>query len=361
MQRIKQVSFITLFISMLVIPMVLTLPRVIGFAVPETKSVLNGELTRVFEKFVDDENALKTLSKNLWAAIDYTLFNEGRQGVVIGTKAWLFTDEEIDPVRHSEMNYANNLHTIFDVQHTLAQKQIKLLLVIVPAKARIYADYLPHNTHPDAAHQALFQRVQHDVKNAGIASSDALPALLTAREHEQVFLRTDTHWTAYGASVVADTVATFIKQAHWINTNKQHYRTTIHEQKKHQGDLLNYVPLSPWFDFMNPFSDFVTVQKTTMITDENAANENTLFADARLAVTLVGSSYSANPLWNFTGALQQAIGTELMNVAKEGQGPVKPMLDYLQSDDFHNNPPQVVLWEFPERYLLMSPASNDKK
>ncbi|MGE8477298.1 MAG: alginate O-acetyltransferase AlgX-related protein, partial [Pseudomonas shirazensis] len=37
-------------------------------------------------------------------------------------------------------------------------------------------------------------------------------------------------------------------------------------------------------------------------------------------------------------------------------GPLLPMLKYLQSDAFKDAPPQVVVWEFPERYL---PMKND--
>ena len=32
------------------------------------------------------------------------------------------------------------------------------------------------------------------------------------------------------------------------------------------------------------------------------------------------------------------------------------MLAYLKSDAFKNNPPQVLIWEFPERYL---PVDNE--
>ncbi|MNW22646.1 hypothetical protein D3C71_2242680 [compost metagenome] len=31
------------------------------------------------------------------------------------------------------------------------------------------------------------------------------------------------------------------------------------------------------------------------------------------------------------------------------------MLKYLQSDAFKDSPPQLVIWEFPERYLPMAP------
>ena len=76
---------------------------------------------------------------------------------------------------------------------------------------------------------------------------------------------------------------------------------------------------------------------------------------------LIGSSYSANSLWNFTGALQEALSREVVNFASEGKGPVLPMLDYLMSEDFTGKPPRLVIWEFPERYLPVDyPYPNGK-
>ncbi|MDH4559005.1 hypothetical protein E8F11_28195 [Pseudomonas sp. BN417] len=37
------------------------------------------------------------------------------------------------------------------------------------------------------------------------------------------------------------------------------------------------------------------------------------------------------------------------------QRPLLPMLKYLQTDAFRDSPPQLVIWEFPERYLPMAP------
>lgn len=81
-----------------------------------------------------------------------------------------------------------------------------------------------------------------------------------------------------------------------------------------------------------------------------------MFADKQIPVALVGTSYSANPHWNFLGALQQALRSDVANYAEDGHGPLLPMLKYLQSDAFKNAAPQVVVWEFPERYL---PMKND--
>jgi alginate O-acetyltransferase complex protein AlgJ len=69
-------------------------------------------------------------------------------------------------------------------------------------------------------------------------------------------------------------------------------------------------------------------------------------------VALIGTSYSANPNWNFVGALQQALRSDVVNYAEDGHGPILPMLSYLQSDAFKNSPPQVLIWEFPNVICL---------
>ena len=81
-----------------------------------------------------------------------------------------------------------------------------------------------------------------------------------------------------------------------------------------------------------------------------------LFANTEVPVALIGTSYSANPNWNFVGALKQALRSDVINDSKDGHGPILPMLAYLKSDAFKNTPPQVLIWEFPERYL---PVDNE--
>ncbi|MGH8464554.1 MAG: alginate O-acetyltransferase AlgX-related protein, partial [Pseudomonas sp.] len=90
-----------------------------------------------------------------------------------------------------------------------------------------------------------------------------------------------------------------------------------------------------------------------------ADSGDALFADTEIPVALVGTSYSANPHWNFLGALQQALRSDVVNYAEDGHGPLLPMLKYLQSDAFKASAPQVLIWEFPERYLPMKSDLSD--
>jgi len=109
------------------------------------------------------------------------------------------------------------------------------------------------------------------------------------------------------------------------------------------------------FSNMLPKPDELQKRSTDPVAGE-AAGGDALFADSDIPVGLVGTSYSANPHWNFLGALRESLHSDVVNYAEEGHGPILPMLKYLQSDGFKNSPPQVLVWEFPERYL---PMKND--
>lgn len=85
-------------------------------------------------------------------------------------------------------------------------------------------------------------------------------------------------------------------------------------------------------------------KRTTRPVDAEGDAGDALFADKQIPVALVGTSYSANPHWNFLGALQQALRSDVANYAEDGHGPLLPMLKYLQSDAFKNAAPQVVVW-----------------
>ena len=68
-------------------------------------------------------------------------------------------------------------------------------------------------------------------------------------------------------------------------------------------------------------------------------------------MALVGTSYSANPLWNFDGFLKEELEADVLNVADERMGPFETMQKYLKDEALETNPPKLIIWEVPERYL----------
>jgi alginate O-acetyltransferase complex protein AlgJ len=135
----------------------------------------------------------------------------------------------------------------------------------------------------------------------------------------------------------------------------QQFVTETVQTRSHQGDLTRFLPLAPLFESLMPQADRLQQRETHAA----EAGGDDLFGDSDLPVALVGTSYSANPSWNFAGALREHLQRDLANYAEEGGGPLVPMLKYLQSEELKNDPPQLVIWEFPERYLPMTSDFTD--
>ncbi|MCK2150369.1 alginate O-acetyltransferase [Marinobacter alexandrii] len=319
---------------------------------------VNGELARDVESHYDDGFPVRELGTNLWAAINYTLFREGRPGVTVGEQGWLFTDEELFLGAETPAVIDRNLERVQAVAEHLRSEGVPLALLVVPSKARLYSEKLG-DLQPVPEMRALYQRFLTQMQPAPVVAPDLLPNLADARfKGTQVFLRTDTHWTPAGADVFARSAATAIQQAFsgqaWGDTE---FKTSLGETRKHEGDLLTYLPLEPLFPDLGPDPETVT-ERSTAPADDGSTSAESLFAETTADVVLVGTSYSANPLWDFPGALKRHLGRDLINVSDEGQGPFQPMTEYLRSDEFRNHPPELVIWEFPERYLAQPVQSE---
>jgi len=312
----------------------------------------NGAVTREFESHYDAVFPTRALGINAWAAIGYVLFREGKPGVVVGRDGWLYTAEEFDAAPDAAAQVDAHLALVGSVRELLAARHSALLVALVPAKARVRPEPLGARL-PPPAHQALYARALAGVQRQQIPAPDLLAALSACRRRgppaEPMFLRTDTHWTPAGARCAAESLAGAARGAGLATPRPGAYRTVVGGAVPHRGDLLAFLPLEPWFEGLLPPPDALAVHRTEPL----AASAGLLDDVAAPAVTLVGTSYSADARWNFAGALRQALGEDVVSYAAPAHGPFAPMLEYLDSPDFASAPPRLVIWEMPERYLPM--------
>lgn len=358
MTRSLRVLYIALFLSMLLVLGLWSMRSFFGFSTHADATVLNGRWAKAVETHYDDEFPIKRLGTNLWAALDYKLFNEGRPGVVLGRDHWLYSDEEFNPAVNQAQNLQDNYALVEGVRQTLKAKGVQLVMAIVPAKVRLYPEHLGE-VQPASIHAGLYQDFHARVAADKIIAPDLLGPLQQAKLHgQQVFLRTDTHWTPDGAEVAAKQLARVINAKTLLSGEPQRFVTDAESITPHSGDLRLFLPLDPLFENLMPPKEPLQ-KRVTHAVQTQAAGDDALFADSEMPVALVGTSYSANPNWNFVGALKQALGSEVVSYAEDGHGPILPMLSYLKSDDFKNSPPQVLIWEFPERYLPVNNETGD--
>jgi alginate O-acetyltransferase complex protein AlgJ len=317
------------------------------FKSPE-KPLLNGQWAAAYEAEFNKSLAIRQPSIDGWGVLEYTLFKSGRDGVLVGDDGWLFTSEEFT-FHPDDAGLKEKLELAQQAKETFAQQGINFVVILVPSKARIYSDKLGRYTFP-SYNQNDYEAFVGELNTLGIPVVNLLEAFTAARANEEVFLKTDTHWTTYGARLAALELAKVVGEKNLLPSLASTTFTTTPADAatRHEGDLLNYLPLGFFQERLGPAFDDITEQ-TTEQTSENSGGG--LFGSSSIPVTLVGTSYSANLLWNFEGSLKEALGADVLNFANEGEGPVVPMRDYLASDALKDAPPELVIWEIPERFL----------
>ncbi len=129
--------------------------------------------------------------------------------VILGKKGWFF-DNEINVIRDFRKLQPQNPDLLFVAsqilmqrKNWLAKRHIKFYILIPPNKNRIYPELMP-----DAYTEMKGQGVNyldlmrdHLQRNADVTLIDPTPALLLAKNKNDVYYSTDTHWNLYGGFI----------------------------------------------------------------------------------------------------------------------------------------------------------------
>jgi alginate O-acetyltransferase complex protein AlgJ len=105
-----------------------------------------------------------------------------------------------------------NLKILYD---KLRERNITLVVVIVPIKSTIYPDKIPSEEIQKASTQAeLDMLVDLLQKDGPPILIDLRPAFLEARQKREIYFRTDTHWNAYGALIAYQEILNRLSQSY---------------------------------------------------------------------------------------------------------------------------------------------------
>ncbi len=339
----------TLFACLLTAGLALTAIDPATFRAVKKARVLNGEWTASWQASYGQELPGKEAAVAAWAGMRYALFREGEPGVLVGSDGWLYSTEEFLPLDPSGRALEAAVGEIRAVRDGLAARDIALVVALVPTKAMVCPEHLGRSRLPDSLGER-YGAVRRAIGSLGIAVPDLLAPLREAAPHGDVFLRTDTHWTAFGASVAARALAKVIgPELDARGSPRTSYTTQRGEPRERRGDLLAFLPLGRLAGAIGPPPDLVAEVVTVA---DTAADEGAgLFGALEIPMTLVGTSYSASGAWNFDGALKEALRADVLKAAAEGRGFLAPMREYLGSPAIDDPRPAVVIWEIPERYL----------
>lgn len=280
------------------------------------------------------------------------LFRSGGPQVRVGCDGWLFLTEELRPWPDADAIMAERVDALARIRDRLAAQNIALIVAVVPDKARVHSDRLC-GAPLSAQAAARYDRLGAALEAKGLAPVPLLPPLQALAARQDAYWRTDTHWNQDGAAVAAQAIAA---RAQGVDIDRPGGFTTTRDAAltPGPGDLLRLMGLDILPDGLRPPID----RQHLAHTSEPEASGGLLDDAGAPQVALIGSSYSANA--NFHGALQEALGAKVTNLARAGGGFSGAASDYFAGATFRESPPRLIIWEIPER-VISQPITPEER
>jgi alginate O-acetyltransferase complex protein AlgJ len=327
-----------------------------------------GVTTQSLEKQVDKKLPFRAASIATANAVRYTLLGGGGEQVRTGKADWLFLTEELkyegptvkSNVDGKSLDPVQSLKVRVDLISGLAKRLetqgVRLVVALVPDKARLYSSFLSGGIYP-SYNESRYQEAFDALNSNRVSTVNLLAAMAPLASKSDLYYRTDTHWNQFGAAIAADQIAAQI-QAFKLDLSKSQFRTEPMSKsvlpKERAGDLLRLMGLEFVPNAFRPKPDLEIEETSVEVPGAKAGSG--LFDEANVPVALVGTSYSLRA--NFHGRLQQALSAKVLNTAKDGGGFLQSMTAYLKDESFRQSKPHVIVWEIPER-MLKSPLSDE--
>lgn len=324
-----------------------SVPKVVTFAEKDMDTVslyFNGQLSREFEKDYDKKLFIRDTSIEYWANLQYWLFKEGLDGVVIGDQGWLYTKEEFGFIHNVDLLVERHFQRVLEVKQSLAEKGKTLVVLPVPMKLDIYSEYTPYDFKQPA--ERLYTQFITLLNEFHVLNSPIRDGFLNGKDEQQLFLKRDTHWTPAGAELAAKSLARQFPEL----VGETEFVTQKVDDNDLLGDLVNFIKVSRWVDSSLYADETIPAYETVKAVVENEGDA--LFGDEAAPVALVGTSYTAIDDWNFPGFVKQHLKTNLVSTAVKEKGPFVAMDKFFKSEAIDDESIETVIWEFPVRVLL---------
>lgn len=158
-----------------------------GLPVPTVKSVLSGAFMTEFEKYGNDQFVGRDFWVGMKSAAERAIGKKENNGIYFCDKDTLITRfEEPDPKRvETNLGY---------VDQFVQNAGVPVYLTLIPGAVSIWADRLPQGA-PNADQKAVIE----DLAGRTTARYFDTYQDLWAHRDEEIYYRTDHHWTSLGA------------------------------------------------------------------------------------------------------------------------------------------------------------------
>jgi alginate O-acetyltransferase complex protein AlgJ len=311
-----------------------------------------GKTTQTLEKRLDHAVPARPTLIMLANAARYWITRGAGAKVRVGDENWLFLTEELQVDAGAGERLAPRLALLADTHRALESRGIASVILLVPDKARVHAEALGARRAQlvDQRYALALEGLRAD----GVPVIDLLADMQAARAGDpalELYYRTDTHWNPSGAEIAAKAVAAWSAANRPLSSTADFDLRRDGDSEERVGDLLALIGLDQAPAWLRPQGDWETPVVVEARAAASADAFDDLFAETSVPVVLLGTSYSQRAA--FDDFLRLHLGSEVLNAAKDGGRIAGAAQDYFADDAFRDTPPQLVVWEVPERFLTL--------
>ena len=176
------------------------LQRIDFHALPQTMSDFReGRSTGALEKQIDQKLPERAFLIGVANTLRYQLLHGGGEQVRIGKDGWLFLTDELRYYDSARRHLEARADLLGAAAKSLERDGVKLVVALVPDKARVYPDQLAEGRLPLYT-AGRYQEALTALRARGVQTVDLLQPLQRAAANSEVYYRSDTHWNQAGAS-----------------------------------------------------------------------------------------------------------------------------------------------------------------
>lgn len=329
----------------------------------ENNQIAEG-LKNGFEAWLKDNLAGRAQAQQAKAFIELkTLTSSPSPLVHIGDEGWYFytNDRNLEIGMGAHMLSEDELQTIASnqirIQSALEKQGIDYVLALIPSKASVYPEYIDSGRY-QVGTTLIDQVTAYLQEHTTVPVINVKPDLIKAKEEQEVYFRTETHWNHAGAYVGYDTIIKRLNELGMIQTQSASITTTPATFRGEFSAMMGYPGLLPAEQYkatviQKPRASLINDnemihQITTLLTDNNITAEYFLYSNpqGQKSVLILGDSFFVT--WKIPDLFAENFAE--MNFIRT---------DYVLAEIIEVINPDVVILERTERYIynLGNPAT----
>ncbi len=270
--------------------------------------------------------------------------------VVLGLDGWLFGAWE--DVRRVDLRRTRELCQFLNRAIEIMRGEgLKVALSITPTKARVYQEFLPADFRPNADATARYGVVMEELSRSQAFMVDHATQFAALRRtgRDPLFFKADIHWTPVGGAAAANDLAHVVKERAGLpapgrpGTRLGDYISMRYES----NDLAGMLPPAQRGRF--PYEQFrvrriVGAPQGVGLIEEDGAD-----------CVVVGNSFMQTG-FGFPPMFSNQLSRPVSLAVQVGRfGPYTTLLNYLKSDLFRTERPQLIVWHFLEGNMEVMP------